>query len=282
MYISDGASHLKVHEAVAVVRNTDNVVLGTVGKKYTPLQNSEAFNFFDPLVEQGVAAYETAGSLSGGKKVWILAKLGGDIVIGDKDPVDRYVLLSNSHDGSSSVTVKTTGVRVVCQNTLSAALSFRGKAGVSEFKVRHTKNVKDRTESALNLLKAVSERFDKLAVVWKAMAEFEMPALAQLDYIQRIIPDTAANTKRAEAKRMEIAQHMTFGAGQELDSARNTLWGTYNGMTHYLTHAISTRKDSTPDKHLDSLWYGKRAADNDDAFQAALDILKESGVSLDI
>ena len=85
----------------ATVRTDTGEVLGIVGGKYEPVQNRDAFTFFDRLVGTNDAIYETAGVLGGGKRIWILAKLPGFIKVHNQDIVNKYLLLSNSHDGSS-------------------------------------------------------------------------------------------------------------------------------------------------------------------------------------
>lgn len=104
----------------ANVRSTDEAVLGVVSDRYRIVQNEEAFQFTDDLLGEGVT-YETAGSLQGGKKVWMLAKLPEKYIIAG-DEVTPYLVFFNSHDGSSGVKVAMTPIRVVCQNTLNLAL----------------------------------------------------------------------------------------------------------------------------------------------------------------
>src|SRR5574344_1222533 len=101
-------------------RDSDNKILGIVKDQYKVVQNDEAFEFTDELIG-GDVHYETAGSLSDGKLVWMLAQMPEKSLLGDK--VQPYMLFSNSHDGSSSVRVTMTDIRVVCQNTLSFALA---------------------------------------------------------------------------------------------------------------------------------------------------------------
>lgn len=127
VYACVGNNRLVPTDSFAVVRSDmvdkpECEVLGVVGKDYTPLQNRDAFSFFDPIAGEGAAIYHTAGVLAGGRRVWMLAKLPGETrVIGD-DISHKYLLLFNSHDGSGAVGVKFTPVRVVCQNTLTMAL----------------------------------------------------------------------------------------------------------------------------------------------------------------
>src|SRR5258708_1658778 len=104
-----------------VDREKETVALGLVSNRYVPLQNIEAFSFFEPFIHNGWAQFHTAGALGNGERVWVLAKLDGQIVIGKGDAVDRYLLLSNKHGGTGAVSIRFTPIRVVCQNTLNGA-----------------------------------------------------------------------------------------------------------------------------------------------------------------
>ena len=123
LYAQIGKDKKKVPDRFAVVRDTDSRILGTVGTKYTPFQNAEAFSFTDTLVDSGEAKYETAGSLRNGRVVFLTMKVPEQILVGGEDAHDLYILLRTSHDGSKAVSVMVTPVRVVCMNTLSVAIS---------------------------------------------------------------------------------------------------------------------------------------------------------------
>ena len=108
--------------ARAPERKSDHRILGDVGPRYVPLQNHEAFDWFQPFIDNGEASLHTGGSLSHGQKVWVLAQLNRDpseIVPGDE--VQKFILLSNSHDGKTAIRVGYTPIRVVCVNTLAFA-----------------------------------------------------------------------------------------------------------------------------------------------------------------
>ena len=116
----------KVDGFRANVRATDGAVLGMVSDRYRICQNTDAFDFTDNLIG-GEVRYETAGSLQGGRKIWLLAKLPDTFLLGDA--VEPYLCFTNSHDGSSAIRVCMTPVRVVCQNTLNIALSGAKRTG---------------------------------------------------------------------------------------------------------------------------------------------------------
>ena len=128
------------------------MVLGLVTDRYKPLQNSEAFEFFDPIVDQETAFFETAGALGDGARVWVMAKMPQVMEIVRGDECQKYLLLSNTHTGQGSVVVKFTARRVVCQNTLMLAL----QDGQPAFRVRHSKIMTDRLRAISDLI-AIAE-----------------------------------------------------------------------------------------------------------------------------
>ena len=118
----DAPKYLPIAGKRAVVRTDRQLAIGVVGTRYRPIQNTDAFGFFDAVVGEGKAIYETAGSLNDGRRIWMLARVPGDIWVADEDNVKKYLLLCNSHDGGSPLRALFTPIRVVCENTLRAAL----------------------------------------------------------------------------------------------------------------------------------------------------------------
>lgn len=127
-----------IPRARAVVRSDRREPIAVVGLRYAPVQNADAFAFLDGLVGAGRAVYETAGMSGGGRRVWVQARLPGDVWVTREDNVGKYLTLVNSHDGGGSLRAFFTPRRIVCSNTLRAALREGARAGVS---IRHVGDV---------------------------------------------------------------------------------------------------------------------------------------------
>jgi phage/plasmid-like protein (TIGR03299 family) len=153
---------------VANVRTSDGSVLGVVSSKFRVLQNAEAFEWFDPLLQSGDVQIESAGALFNGKRIWALAKIADAAgEVRDGDLVRRYVLLSHGHDGSLCVRLGLTDIRVVCHNTLTLAHNHSGSELI---RLRHTKNLianMDEVRKALDVTRngffATLEQYRRLA-----------------------------------------------------------------------------------------------------------------------
>src|SRR5207249_4487904 len=154
-----------------------------------------AFRFFDPIVGQDAAIYHTAGALGLGERVWILAKLPGHIRVVKDDISEKYLLLSNSHDGKSSVQIKFTPVRVVCQNTLAIALSDGAVC-----RVVHCSDVHSKLEQAYQMLGLINERFDEMEETFQAMSRVKMDKERLAEYLSTVYPDSK------EPEKMDLVQ----------------------------------------------------------------------------
>jgi len=137
-----------VPDYYATIRTDNENVLGVVGKDYEVVQNTDAFNFFDSIVGGDGIQYETAGALGKGERIFITAKLPNYIKVGKDDLIEKYLFLTTSHDGFGSITAAFTPIRIVCNNTLNAALQNHSNA----IKIRHTVNAKERLETAHRLM----------------------------------------------------------------------------------------------------------------------------------
>jgi phage/plasmid-like protein (TIGR03299 family) len=224
----------------AIVRDDLDLPLGVVGECYQPYQNSEMFGFMDRFCQIAGTFIETCGSLRNGRNVWALARAGGaEYVKGD--PIDKYFLFKNSFDGSSGIEICYTDVRVVCNNTLTAALGRAKNRHV----VYHTRNVSalvSEVEEALAAQRAHDE------AMGRAMGLLAGKALAQEDIARltaRLVSDApekgvlefdleaAALKKRAAILILELAES---GKGTDIPGVRGTAYGWLNAVTEYADH----------------------------------------------
>lgn len=212
-----------------------------VSDQYVPLQNVEAFEFFDEVVGQGAAIYHTAGYLRKGDRVWILAKLPDTMSILGMDDIEPYVLLTNSHDGTSSIQIMLTMVRVVCANTLRWAMGD----GMREMKIRHTANAKEKLERAVELMGVVRKEVAQTEAVFNSMANFHMSKTMFEEYAAQVYPAPEPNDegiipKRTASnyeKRMDtLLGIFERGPGADMKSAKCTLFGGFNAVTDYVDH----------------------------------------------
>ena len=218
-------------------------------------------------MQEGHAWYVTAGALGRGERVWIQARLTGDLELASGDRVERFLLLSNSHDGTSSVQIQLTPIRVVCNNTLVVALSD-GRA----INVRHGLDMAGRLEQAKALLGLVNQRYDEVAVLFRRMAATELTREHARKYFEHVFPnDTPPGAnRRAEDFRRWAFYFYERGRGTDLPKVRGTLWAAYNGVTELIDHGQARRHgaDRTPGR-LNSIWFGYGAEIKERALRVA-------------
>lgn len=269
--------NLRVPDLFAVVRKDlwekpNCPVFGIVGKYYTPLQNREAFDFFDSIVGEGAAIYHTAGALGKGERVWVLAKLPSYIqVIGD-DITEKYLLLSNSHDGNSSVQIKFTPIRVVCNNTLTMAL----RQGPT-LRVTHTKDIRQRLKDAEYNLGLIHKRFDGIEKSFKAMVRVNLNCGQLAEYLIRVFPDPSDSENeraRNQARQDRIWAEYLYdqGKGNQVKGVSGTLWAAYNGIAEYVDY--TRHKKQKPDRRLGPIWFGDGYLIKARAFNIAEELCK--------
>jgi phage/plasmid-like protein (TIGR03299 family) len=252
----------------ALIADSGPVVLGIVGPEYVPLQNRQAFGWFDQIVGQGEAVYHTAGALGEGERVWVLAKLPDSIQVVGDDVADKYLLLSNSHDGSSSVQVKFTPIRVVCQNTLTMALS--GGPGI---RISHTKSMPARLVDAIGALGIIRRRFGDIASGFRMLAGVQLDGDRLADYLRRVYPeprDSDGDSDRERVRRIRKAaeQLFTMGRGNEMSGVRGTLWAAYNGVAELVDHSS---EGPSRGSRLESIWFGSGYLTKARAYRIAID-----------
>jgi len=272
----------------AVVRSTDQRVLGVVGADYVPVQNREAFAFFDPLIEQGHAALESAGSLKEGKRVWVLARiLGSGSEVSEGDRIEPYLLVSTAHDGSRAVTVDFTAVRVVCWNTLGRA-ERPSDAARSGVRIRHVGDPAGALAQVSTFVDAARRTFALSLEDWRAMRSRGIDANGLERYVTRVLraeesreglerelglvedrllslfPEEAtqriALLERAGELRAQLESRprafedvaRLFEEGPGVAMAGATVYGAYNAVTHWIDH----ERGRSAENRLESTWFG--------------------------
>lgn len=219
----------------ANVRSTDNKVLGLVTDRYKIVQNKDAFDFTDSLIGPD-CKYETAGSLMDGKKVWLLARMPETKVLGDA--FDPYICFTNTHDGSGSIKVCCTNVRVVCQNTLNMALNGAKRM----WSTRHLGDLKSKMEfarQALELAGLYNEQFAKFA---EKAANTKITEDKQQEIIATLFPIVEDETDRKKnnvMKDREKFEQCVYAL--DLRAFYGTLWGLLNAASDFSYHCDPNR-----------------------------------------
>lgn len=229
----------------AVTRTTDRKPVGIVGESYEIVQNEEAFAWMDYLLGGEGFHYKTAGSLRGGSVVWLLAKAPFSIELPDS-PIDPYVLLTNHHDRRGNIEATVTPIRVVCMNTLRAALA----GATSVVKIRHTRSIRDRmgeAQKVLGLSKGAAERMRKTA---QAMTRKKLSDRAFHDFLGQLVPLEADPSKAAETRvtnTRELIAEIYNSDNPHLGQrdVRGSQWGVYNAVVAYNDHAMGGRETRT-------------------------------------
>lgn len=214
----------------ANVRSSDNKTLGIVTNRYKIVQNTEAFEFTDNLIG-GDVHYETAGSLNGGKRIWLLAKLPTHIILGDD--VDPYLCFTNSHDGTGSIRACMTPIRVVCNNTLN--LAFRTTK--RQWSTKHVGDIEAKMAEARSVLQFADEYMEAMGFHAEKLAKTKV-SLADLNAVlDEMFPakeDDSECKKRNAAKAKE--EIMVCYYAPDLENFRGTAWGAVNAISDFATH----------------------------------------------
>uniref|UniRef100_A0A6M3JGJ4 DUF932 domain-containing protein n=1 Tax=viral metagenome TaxID=1070528 RepID=A0A6M3JGJ4_9ZZZZ len=262
----------QIPDRMASVRPDTQNALGMVTDRYKIIQNVEAFDFFDNVVGEGKAIYNTAGALGLGERIWILAKLPDNVVITKNDIVEKYLLLTNSHDGKSALKMYFTPVRVVCQNTLILSL-MDASSGIS---IRHKGNIKAKVEEAQRVLGIATIFYSDFEKISKAFVGRSLDVKKTENYFDRVLDIDAEKpdeiSTRSDNIKNELLGLYENGKGNDLPGVRHTLWAAYNAVTEYTDH-YRTIKNVDKDKslRLDSIWFGTGAKLKERAYDIGLE-----------
>jgi len=251
-------------------------IFATVSENYTPLQNSEAFSFFDGLISTKRATYETAGALGQGERVWVMAKLKKDIVVAGKEKLEPYIMLANGHNAATAVRVILTPVRVVCQNTLNWAM----QTTKSEFRVNHGRNMHRKLETVSVQIDEIVRQYEVLGQQFSKMAQHSMVSDALPKYMETVfpIPEQGRYSDRnyermvdeVVARRALCSNLFETGRGNSEPGIRGSLWAAYNGVTDWADHRMRYKSRF---QRFNSLFFGESAAAKRRALSGALKLL---------
>jgi len=273
IFLNKGSAPILKHHAI--VRKDQNIPLGIVGDRYVPLQNRSAFSFFDAVVGIKEAIYHTAGALGQGEIIWILAKLNGVIRVVGQDITEKFLLLTNRHDGGGSVQILWTPIRVVCQNTLNVALEGTGQS--LHTYLRHTANLGLKVEQvrqALGVISAKSEIFESAA---KRLAAVQATPALLKEYLERLglapkAEGSEAVRSHAQSVMEEVSGLFEYGRGNEMAGVKGTLWAGFNAVAEYADYYRSPK--ASPENRAKSLLFGSGADLKRRAWKEALTLAR--------
>lgn len=230
----------------ANVRDSDRKVLGVVTDRYKVIQNQEAFAFTDELLGEGVR-YETAGSLQGGKKVWLLAHMPHEYIISG-ERISPYLLFSNTHDGSGAIKVALTPIRVVCQNTLNLALSQASRS----WSMIHTGNIQNKLQEAKNTLFMAEKYMDNLGKEFETLRMQSMTDKQVMEFIETLLPieDNATSQQKRNMKRLQEDMKMRYFDAPDLQDVGRNAYRFINAVSDFATHAEPLRKTANYKENL--------------------------------
>lgn len=294
-YVKYGGKVLPVSDYFALVRDSDNKILGPAGKDYLPIQNAQAFDFFKKFTDAGHMRMETAGSLQGGTQVWVLAKLMWSFKLPGDDEVRGYLLMSSPHIWGKSFVMKFVTIRVVCMNTfvmaMNEASSSRG------FRMPHIRafdaEVQQEAAITLGIAKELFDGFEatsnKLAqtkvnteVVIRYVADIFQPELLidafgksygkanEFEQARLIVAPDSPRLVPSQLKRTayDVFNAVTRQPGATLESSVGTMWGAFNAVTYYTDHQAGRSRDNA----LYAAWFGPKAATKGLALKRAVQI----------
>lgn len=242
-----------------------------VSDRYKVVQNVDAFSFTDELLGKGVR-YETAGSLQDGRKVWLLARLPRKYIIAG-EWISPYLVFSNTHDGSGSVKVAVTPVRVVCNNTLNLALSTARRS----FSMIHTGNIQDKIQEAKDTLFMAEEYMDCLGAEFEKLRKQKITDQQIKEYIEILLPmekePTAVQSKNIIRLREDMMKR--YYDAPDLKKLGNNAYRFINAVSDFATHISPLRKTTN---YIENLF--SRTLDGnpviDKAYQRSLNFKVES------
>jgi len=278
VYTTINGQMQEIKTSRAIVRDTDNRIYCVLSDKYVPLQNTQSFDFLDDLVGKGKAIYHTAGSLDGGKRVWLLAKLPDNIVVLGKDVTEQYLLVCNSHDGTLAVKVLFTPVRVVCNNTLTAALNGRYNA----VSIRHVGSLQAKFAAAARTLGIAQKYFADLQLVMQGLTTKMVDADLVKLFGEKLFcypekPEDLEKTEQWEIlrasqthRRRILSELVEAGKGTEIPGVKGSMYGVYQASVELYDHYYKDYRSG--DQRMKDTFFGTLPALKQESLALAMSL----------
>ena len=267
--ISNDEDQINLDTHKMVVREDNKQPLGIVGGGYQVLQNKEAFNFFEPFLENDMATLETAGSLFNGKKVFVLAKIKSDNMEIDKnDEVEKYILLSNAHDGTQALRIGFVPIRVVCNNTLSMAINNDNSKLI---RLTHKGNIVQTLSELRETMDLVNKQFLATEEQFKELTKKNINKNDLQNYVNQVFSVKKLENvikDYEEKEKIETGRKRLLARVEEifdLEPVHNA-WTMYNSVNYYLNH----ERGKVLENRYDSMWFGYSKRIDNKALQIAL------------
>lgn len=266
--------------------DTGDILGDRLGKDYEVVQNADAFGFFDAIVDGDGIQYETAGALGKGEKIFITAKLPGYIKVGNDDMIEKYLFLTTSHDGFGSIMAAFTPTRIVCNNTLNAAL----RNCSNSVKIRHTANAKERLEEAhkvMGISNHLSVQLEGIFNQWAKVriTDKEVQKLIQMAMVPN--KEVLQNIQKGELDELstcfknmcdDVYEYNMSSPSQQYETTKGTVFGAYNAITGYFQNVRNYKDDEAKMKSL--LYGGTAQLRTQKAFQLCEDFVKSEMVGI--
>lgn len=260
---------IPTQDSFSVIRDVDNAYLGTVGPQWEPIQPSEALKWFQPVVDSGLATFETAGVLKNGRVIFAMCKINAENnEVTKGDAINRYIMLSTSFDGTQSTRAGFTNIRVVCANTLAQA---KESAESKLLRIRHHRGQTKVLDEVRNIMVLANNEFQATMEQYRFLAKSKI--VNHKDLVQYVIKvldieldENNEMPTRSKNRVKEVSDLAYIGVGSDL--AAGTWWSAYNAVTEFLSH----KAGRNPDNRYTSLWFGQNANMNKRALDLATQV----------
>jgi len=249
-------AHVRVEDEYFIRRkDRPSLVFGRCKKKWTPLQNVDAFAFFQPWLDSGTARIHTVGKINHGQRIWVLAEMQDDAyTITGNDRIHKFILLVNSHDAKTSVMAGLTPIRFSCTNMLNMLSRDENSQMV---KIRHTATVTEQVAQLQPAMEAYDRVFKSQIGLYQKLAYSRFDLADLHEYIKTVFnlkppKGQTALSSRSAGKLTKIVDMVNYGFGNDQVNIQGTWWAAYNGVTQYLNY----EHGKTTNARLNALWFG--------------------------